>query len=77
MTYGARFGRDNGFYCFNLGFSGNAKLDMEIAEYMASVKEPGVFVLDYVPNCTADMIDADAEKFQTVGDVITYLENNK
>ena len=48
---------------FNLGFSGNAKLDMEIAEYMASVKEPGVFVLDYVPNCTAEMIDADAEKF--------------
>ena len=48
---------------FNLGFSGNAKLDMEIAEYMAAVNDPGVFVLDYVPNCTADMIDADAEKF--------------
>jgi hypothetical protein len=48
---------------FNLGFSGNAKLDMEIAEYMAAVKDPGVFVLDYVPNCTAEMIDADAEKF--------------
>ena len=48
---------------YNLGFSGNAKLDLEIAEYMASVKEPGVFVLDYVPNCTADMIDENAEKF--------------
>lgn len=48
---------------YNLGFSGNAKLDMEIAEYMASVEDPGVFVLDYVPNCTAEMIDADAEKF--------------
>lgn len=48
---------------FNLGFSGNAKLDMEIAGYMATVKDPGVFVLDYVPNCTAEMIDADAEKF--------------
>ena len=23
------------------------------------------------------ILDADAEKFQTVGDVITYLENNK
>ena len=22
MSYAARFGRDNGFYCFNLGFSG-------------------------------------------------------
>ena len=30
---------------------------------MATVKDPGVFVLDYVPNCTAEMIDADAEKF--------------
>lgn len=48
---------------FNLGFSGNAKLDKEIAEYMASVKDPGLFVLDYAPNCTAAMIDKDAEKF--------------
>ena len=48
---------------FNLGFSGNAMLDMEIAEYMTEVKDPGVFVLDYVPNCTADLIDANAEKF--------------
>lgn len=48
---------------YNLGFSGNAKLDMEIAGYMASVKDPGLFVLDYAPNCTAEMIDMDAEKF--------------
>jgi hypothetical protein len=48
---------------YNLGFSGNAKLDLEIAEYMASVKDPGVFVLDYAPNCTADLIDQKAEKF--------------
>lgn len=48
---------------FNLGFSGNAKLDMEIAEYMASVTDPGVFVLDYAPNCKADLIEAKAEEF--------------
>ena len=47
----------------NLGFSGNAKIDYEIAEFMASHKDPGVFVLDYVPNCTADMIDEKAELF--------------
>ena len=47
----------------NLGFSGNAKLDYEIAELMASHKDPGVFVLDYVPNCTADMIDEKGEQF--------------
>lgn len=47
----------------NLGFSGNAKLDYEIAELMASHKNPGVFVLDYVPNCTAEMIDEKGEQF--------------
>lgn len=47
----------------NLGFSGSALLDMDIAELMASVEDPGVFVLDYAPNAFADMIDADGEKF--------------
>ena len=47
----------------NLGFSGNALLDMEIAELMASVEDPGLFVLDYAPNAYADMIDADGEAF--------------
>ena len=47
----------------NLGFSGNALLDFEIAELMASVTGPGVFVLDYVPNASAAMIDKDGEAF--------------
>ena len=47
----------------NLGFSGNALIDYEIAEYMASHPDPGVFVLDYVPNATKDQIDERAEKF--------------
>ena len=63
MTYGARFGRDNGFYCFNLGFSGNALLDMEIAQLMASVEDPALYILDYAPNAYADMIDENGEKF--------------
>lgn len=48
---------------FNLGFSGNALLDMEIAELMASVKDPGVFVLDYVPNAKAERIREAGEEF--------------
>lgn len=48
---------------FNLGFSGNALLDMEIARLMASVEDPGVFVLDYVPNASAQMIDENGEAF--------------
>ena len=47
----------------NLGFSGNALIDYEIAEYMASYENPGVFVLDYVPNATKEHIDERAEKF--------------
>ena len=47
----------------NLGFSGNAKLDMEIAEYMASHPDPGVFVLEYVPNSGVKLIDEKAEQF--------------
>lgn len=47
----------------NLGFSGNAFLDMEIAELMASIEDPGVFVLDYAPNAYADMIDESGEQF--------------
>lgn len=48
---------------YNLGFSGNALLDMEIAELMASVEDPGLYVLDYVPNASAEMIDENGEKF--------------
>ncbi len=47
----------------NLGFSGNALLDMEIAGLMASVEDPGLFVLDYAPNASADMIDEKGEDF--------------
>lgn len=47
----------------NLGFSGNALLDMEIAELMASVDDPGLYVLDYVPNASAEAIDQVGEQF--------------
>lgn len=39
----------------NLGFSGNAKLDMEIANLMADA-DPSIVVLDPLPNCTREMI---------------------
>ncbi len=47
----------------NLGFSGNALLDFEIAELMASVEDPGLFVLDYVPNASAEQIREKGEQF--------------
>ena len=47
----------------NLGFSGNAHLDEEIAQLMAQVDFPSLYVLDYVPNSTAEMIQESGEKF--------------
>ncbi len=47
----------------NLGFSGNALLDMEIAELMASVKDPAIFVFDYVPNAYDYLIREKGEQF--------------
>lgn len=47
----------------NLGFAGNALLDYEIAELMASYEDPGIFVLDYTPNASGARIDQRAEKF--------------
>lgn len=37
----------------NLGFSGNALLDYEVAEWMAECPDPAVFVLDNIPNGNA------------------------
>ena len=47
----------------NLGFSGNARLDSEIATLMARVENPAVFVLDNVPNDTPEMILERMEPF--------------
>lgn len=47
----------------NLGFSGNALLDLEIAQFMSEVENPAVFVLDYVPNASAERIKENGERF--------------
>jgi hypothetical protein len=66
MTYGARFGRDNGFYCFNLGFSGKSKLQKEYAEYLADV-EADAFIFDAFSNPSAETIH---ENFDAFVDII-------
>lgn len=47
----------------NLGFSGNALLDLEIAKLMASVEDPSIFVFDYVPNAWDYLIREKGEEF--------------
>lgn len=51
--------------CINLGFSGNALLDLEIAHLMASV-DASIFVLDFVPNATVEQMKERADEFYTI-----------
>lgn len=63
LAYTAIIGRRLDREVVNLGFSGNAKLDPEIAELMTRCPNPSVYVLDYVPNCNAAQIDSLGETF--------------
>lgn len=62
MSYAARFGRDNGFYCFNLGFSGKSKLQPEYAEYLADI-EADAFIFDAFSNPSAELIHENFDRF--------------
>ena len=81
MAHTAIIGRRLNREVVNLGFSGNAHLDPEVARLMAEVENPAVFVLDFVPNCTAERINAHGEEFfrilrQAHPDVpIVFVEN--
>ena len=50
----------------NLGFSGSAVLDYEIAELMARSPSPSAYVLDYVPNASPDNIRERGERFFSI-----------
>lgn len=63
MTHVNQLGRRLNREVINLGFGGNGQLDPEIAEIMAAVPDPALFVLDFVPNCTDEQIDTLMEPF--------------
>ena len=67
MTYVARFGRDNGLYTCNLGFSGRCKLQKEYAYYLADIKDVDAFIFDTFSNPKADEIN---EKFDEFVDIV-------
>lgn len=50
----------------NLGFSGNGKLDYEIAEVMAKKRDAGMFVLDFIPNVTEEKIKNKTQHFVSI-----------
>lgn len=49
----------------NLGFSGNARLDYEIAELIAS-KDASLIVLDFMPNVGVELIEERTERFYRI-----------
>lgn len=67
MTYAARFGRDNGLYTCNLGFSGMCKLQKEYAYYLADIKEVDAFIFDTFSNPKTEEIN---ERFDEFVDII-------
>lgn len=53
----------------NLGFSGNAKLDIEIARLIAGCPDPGVIVIDALPNLkTPELIERLPIFYKTIRD---------
>ena len=67
MTYPARFGRDNGLYTINLGFSGQCRLQKEYARYLADIKDVDAFVFDTFSNPSAEEI---YKKFNEFVDIV-------
>ena len=65
MVHTSVLGRMFNREVINLGFSGNARLDPEIARLMAGC-DASVYVLDMLPNCTADILESRLEPFVAI-----------
>ena len=57
MVPSAMIQREYNLECVNISTSGNARMDLYIAEAMASIEDAICFVVDPVPNCTKDRLD--------------------
>ena len=66
MTYPARFGRDNGLYVCNMGFSGRSKLQKEFAHILADA-DADAFVFDTFSNPSGQVI---RERFNEFVDIV-------
>ena len=62
MTQVAILGRRLDYPILNLGFSGNAIMEPEVAELLAEL-DPAAYILDSLPNMTAEIITERAESF--------------
>lgn len=62
MPHGAILGRRFDFPHLNLGFSGNGRMEPEIARLLAEL-DPSVYVLDCLPNMNAEEVTERVEPF--------------
>ena len=60
MVHSAMLGRKFNYPTINLGFSGNGKMEPEMADLLAQL-DPSVYVIDCLPNMVADEIKARVE----------------
>lgn len=67
MSYTGLLGLKYGLYCMNMGFSGNSKLQKELAEYMAGLEGIDAFVFDAFSNPSAEEIET---RFDTFMDIL-------
>lgn len=70
MAYPAILQRKTGYDVINLGFSGSAKMEMELARYLASVPAD-LYILDCIPNPSPEQIKERSYHF------IKYLREQK
>lgn len=56
MAHTNILGRRLDWPTLNLGFSGNGCMEIEVARFLAEL-DPSIYVIDCVPNMTAEMID--------------------
>ena len=63
MLYTSIMSRELNREFVNLGFSGNAFLDLEIAQLMASVKNPAVYVIAATENASVEQFEQRGETF--------------
>jgi hypothetical protein len=56
MAYPAIVGRRLGIPTINLGFSGNGRMEPEVAALLAEIEDPACFVIDCVPNMNDESV---------------------
>lgn len=63
MSYTNILGRRFNMPSLNFGFSGNGKGEPEVAEYLAQIPDPALYLLDYEPNAQPEGVRKTLKEF--------------